>query len=438
MNRLSRLLDDSAAWWAIAALVWSVFIFGQAAWLERWMLAGWPRPSLAAAVLGIVFCAAFFAGRRWARWAGLGWILLVVLVQVINASLSGWSSSSAISLVCVAIGAGFFCHRFFFQPGGQAEEENENKPFVSLVLLLREPRYFEAAILASVASRAWGIDVSAHGDPDEAAADEENSGEGDASAFIVGESPLFMGKSPEAVFLINNFDRPYFDEPAEAAAEIVEYRTRQAILDHKAWLSVDVVAWLGASQGEPQTRAAYRLIGRLLAELADENVLAILDPAAGQIFCYDPETERKLRSEDPLAELRDWYYSPIISVTSDDPAMQAAVKEARDRWPEFVSAFERREADAEQPFAVKAPFGGGDDVEFMWVEVTGIENEIIYGILQNDPAGIPSLAAGDRVKVRTADLNDWVCLINDEPVGGFTMRVLSERAKGRAPDGPSP
>jgi uncharacterized protein YegJ (DUF2314 family) len=109
--------------------------------------------------------------------------------------------------------------------------------------------------------------------------------------------------------------------------------------------------------------------------------------------------------------------------------MQAAVAEAHQRWNEFVAGFEARSPDDNTPFAIKAPFGSDDNTEFMWVEVTGIENDVVYGLLKNEPADIPNLHEGDRVKVSVADINDWLAVIDGEPVGGFTLKVLTEEAK---------
>ena len=62
----------------------------------------------------------------------------------------------------------------------------------------------------------------------------------------------------------------------------------------------------------------------------------------------------------------------------------------------------------------------------MWMEVTSIENGMIYGVLGNDPAYLRTVRKGDHVHVDQTRLNDWVCLIRNRPVGGFTLKVLGE------------
>ena len=331
-------------------------------------------------------------------------------------------------LVLVAAGGAY---AFFRWRKARRAAEEADRPLLSLVLLFRELPYLDATVLGSIAKRAWDIEVLSTGADDDSPQDSpDEAGSIDTCAFIVGEPPTFIVKHPDAFLLVNCLDQPYWDDSEAVAKDFAELRTRDAILQHTAWISADI---MGDATADEQKKG-YRVIGRLLAELADDNVLAVLDVAGQQIFCYDPETERKLRSDNPLAELREMYYSPIISVSADDPEMQAAVAEARKRWPEFVAAFESRDPSAELPFMVKAPFGHGDDVEFMWVAVTSIENNVIYGTLENEPHNIPGLNVGDRVTAQVENLNDWLCVKNDEPVGGFTMKVLSERAKEGAPE----
>jgi uncharacterized protein YegJ (DUF2314 family) len=447
MNRLWKWLDDAQNWWASTALLLGAWQFYWATALGRWTIGGWPRPSLLGAAAGIAFAVLQFAGQRWSRWLWAAWVLLLIVSQTMDGFLQGWTlmrGAGLVALLVMAI-AGYFV--FFRGAKGGESEEEEYRPFLSLVLLLREPRYLDATVLAALASRAWGIEVTGTSaeepdddDDDDAepsakvAPQEADAGHEDADedeSCIIGDSPLYFGSHPDALFAIHHFDRPYFDDPEEIAQEMVELRIRRAILEHQAWIAVDVMHWHGRGDAE---KGAYRLIARLLAELADDNVLAVVDPDAHHIYCYDPETERKLRSDDPRAELREAYYSPIIEIRSDDPGLQAAVAEAHRRWPEFVAAFEARAQGGDDVFAVKAPFGREDNTEFMWVKVTGIENDVIYGTLENEPAGIPDLHEGDRVKVPVGDINDWMMLVGDEPIGGFTVKLLMERAN-RPPDG---
>jgi hypothetical protein len=312
MNRIWQWLDDTKNWWAAAAIGLGIYSFYQAVAVNRWTIGGWPRPSLIGAVAGIIFGAAHFAGQRWSRWFCVAWIALLAVVQVINGSTLGWSMWRLLGLVVVALMAVF--GYFIFFRDEESDEEGEKEPFLSLVLLLREPRYLDATILAQIASRAWDIDVTASNDATETDGEDVEDGVTQAAAaesnedekvgFITGEAPLYMGMHSSAIFIIHQRDEPYVEDLAKVAEQITELRTRQAILAHRSWIAVDVMHWFGEGSGIEES---YRLIARLLAELADDNVLAIVDPDANQIFCYDPETEQKLRSDNPLAALREWY-----------------------------------------------------------------------------------------------------------------------------------
>jgi uncharacterized protein YegJ (DUF2314 family) len=63
----------------------------------------------------------------------------------------------------------------------------------------------------------------------------------------------------------------------------------------------------------------------------------------------------------------------------------------------------------------------------MWVTVTGIENDVIYGTLDSDPVNVTSVKADERVKVRLSDLNDWIYMEEKTVIGGFTTKVLMRK-----------
>ncbi len=278
-------------------------------------------------------------------------------------------------------------------------------PRASLVALLARPRELDAAALRSAVERAWGVRF-----PVEPA---------DAVDFVVGDPPMFMVRHSGRMFVVHDQARPYFDDSAAAAQQVRELRTRKAVADHQAWLSMDRM--LDQTCGDAE--ADQRLICRVMAELADDDFLALFDPAGGRVVVFDEQVRQTLRGEDPMSALRGPATAPpVLTVDGDDPRMQAAVAEARRRWPEFVAAFEQRRP--EQAFSVKAPFTRGGDTEFMWVVVDAIEGGFVYGALGNQPVGLPGLNEGDRVRVREADLNDWIYVTDDQPVGGFTLDVV--------------
>jgi len=103
------------------------------------------------------------------------------------------------------------------------------------------------------------------------------------------------------------------------------------------------------------------------------------------------------------------------------------VEKARASWARFVSAYE---ASAGENFSVKAPVTAADNTEFIWISVTAIEGDLIYGELANDPADLGKLKLGSKVSVPLADLNDW-CYIDREGqlTGGFTIEAVHKASR---------
>lgn len=243
----------------------------------------------------------------------------------------------------------------------------------------------------------------------------------DATEFVTGVSPMFIIQRQGKLYLVNNFDRPYVEDVEAEAENIQELRVRKAFQEHRAWLSVDL---LGEEPPE-KLPEVYRQIGKLVAELADTDCLALYSPATQQMVPYDAALEEELRGPDAMEAFRRFVQVPVFGISGDDPRMQAAVAEARRRWPEFVAAFERR--TPRHKFAVKAPFTEGEHTEFMWLMVTALEGDRILGTLENEPVELKRLRYGSKVSVRCADLNDWV--ISDGQnveAGGFTIKVFED------------
>ena len=285
---------------------------------------------------------------------------------------------------------------------------------ISFVALLREPQSLEAIYIATAARKAWDADLG------------DGTTEGE-DGFVIGEAEITsLIQFRDRKLLVNNFPVPYVEDPEEAAEAIIDLRLRRLFAEHTAWLSCDA---LGAetTDSEDTIRDWYRTVGSLLSELIDDNCLAVYLPDSDQIFAYSPETLELLRSDDPFAALNENAEVPVVAVSEDSPAMLKAVEVARQRWPEFVAAFEER---AGTSFAVKAPITRKGNTEFIWVQVTAIENDIILGELGNEPANLPGLKLGSRVRTSVEDVNDWGYVSpTEEFVGCFTVKAVMEAAR---------
>ncbi len=286
-------------------------------------------------------------------------------------------------------------------------ESGDDAPIYSLVFLLEKPRKLDAASLTKVVKRVYSA--------------ERMTGRPDAE--VRGESPRFMVQTPTARLLVLNLPDPYVKDREKVAAGIQELRRKDAMRTHKAWLSVD---WYGElpKSGEQQ---AYRTIGKLAAELAGHDCLALLCPALQQMVPYSRDFPQLLRSEDPLRVLEGAENPAVIGVDENDPRILAAAEEAPRRIDEFVAAF--REGGADRGCSIKAPFTEGDETEQMWVEVTAIEGKTFRGKLANAPVLLKKLRIDQEVTVAFDKITDWLYMDGEKMVGGFTVRAIKEIKK---------
>jgi hypothetical protein len=245
---------------------------------------------------------------------------------------------------------------------------------ISIVGLLREPMTFDPVVLASVAGKAWDADLG-DGTTDGA----------DGSVVCAGVMNTIIHRY--RVFLINSFPRPYTENVEADSEGIADRRIRSLFREHQAWFSCDVLG-LDSRSSQEELIDLYQRLGKLFAALLDENCLLIFLPDSGRAYPINEDTVTALKSDDPVNALQATLTVPIIEVSDDDPLMKRAVAKARQEWPKFVAAYEAR---AGENFSVKAPLTYRDNTEYIWICVTSIEGERIYGELGNEPARLGSL-----------------------------------------------
>ncbi len=284
---------------------------------------------------------------------------------------------------------------------------------LAIVGLRSERAMIDPAILATVAGKAWNADLG------------DGSSEG-RDGFVVGAGITNMISHDGRMIMVNNFDRPYVENVEEVSDGIGDLRLRNLFAQHAAWFSCDAMG-VDGSTTDDEVRDWYRRLGRLFCELIDDECLAIFLPDNGRAYPITEETLLALQSEDVVTALQQALPAPMVGISDDDPAMVAAVQKARGEWPRFVAAFESSEGS---DFAVKAPVTRGDVTEYIWIAVTALEGDRIYGTLANEPAQLGSLKLGSKVAVQLSKLNDW-CYLDSagKPVGAFTVEVLQRAAK---------
>lgn len=284
---------------------------------------------------------------------------------------------------------------------------------ISLVALLREPMKFDPAVLAKLAGKAWNADLG------------DGSSEG-PDGFVVGVDFMTTIMHQGRMCMLNALPRPYVEDVESVAESIVDLRLRDLFREHQAWFSCDAMGVDGRTSAA-EVRDWYQRLARLFAELLDDNCLMIFLPDSGAGFAINEDTEAALHADDPVQALQDTLSAPIVEIADDDPLMVQAVAQAKREWPQFVAAYE---AQAGENFTVKAPVSRDGNTEFIWIEVTCLEGERIYGTLGNDPANLPGLQLGSKVSVLLDDLNDWCYIDPQEKMqGGFTIDALQKAAR---------
>jgi len=350
-----------------------------------------------------------------------GFLLAVSINRLFVHKNPGWFPWLAIIVGSLLLGLEAWKWWQRRQAATASGDEDDDHPLRSLVFLLEEPRTIEPGAWVGQLGAALGAELNAHGD--------------ESTEFLLPmphpnippeDGDCFMLKIPEGVFWVFNIRKPYMDNPEEFAESIPDRRLREAVAQHQAWISVDLLQWSG-----PDDRTgAYAVIGKALAALAGPDVLAINAPELGRCNEFDPGLIEQLAGGDPLAIFEHPTHAPIFNIGSSDPEMVAATQTARRRWPEFAALFSQRDPASEAPFIVKAPFGSPGEEEFMWVEVEAIEDDFIRGKLANQPHRILDLHEGHEVTVPVGAITDWLCASPDgKPLGGWTQMVLSKRAQ---------
>jgi uncharacterized protein YegJ (DUF2314 family) len=284
---------------------------------------------------------------------------------------------------------------------------------LSFVGLLRESVCFDAAILATAARKAWTADLG------------DGTGAG-ADGFVAGEDTHFMIQHDGHMVLVNNIAIPYTDNSEAVAKGIRDLRLRAGFLEHRAWFSVDAMGVDGATTNAEVVEWQRRL-GKLFAELVDENCLVLFLPVSSDAFTINDDTDAALRSDNPMRALQDSTNAPLVEVPDDDPAIRSAVERARSEWPMFVEAFETGNGEN---FSVKAPVTYDDVTEFIWIEATSLEGDRVYGKPANNPIRLGPMKLGSKVSVAVETINDWTFVDSgDKLQGGFSIEAVTKASR---------
>lgn len=160
---------------------------------------------------------------------------------------------------------------------------------------------------------------------------------------------------------------------------------------------------------------------------------AVRPPADVLAFAFWPEPGIRipgselqlLDGEGAVARAQRWAADPVFSVASEDPAMLAAIDQARDSIDRLRQLLA---AGGDGKGYVKFGFVEGDQTEHLWVAVSALTATMARGTIANDPVFLTKLRSGGKVEVELAKISDWMFVADGEREGGFSLAVLDARA----------
>ncbi|HBN11659.1 MAG TPA: hypothetical protein DD392_06940, partial [Ruminococcus sp.] len=69
---------------------------------------------------------------------------------------------------------------------------------------------------------------------------------------------------------------------------------------------------------------------------------------------------------------------------------------------------------------------GRKAMEYVWINLHRIDNEMIYGVVETPPAFSDSVKKGDAIKVEISALTDWILYTENYPVTPDTSYLIVE------------
>lgn len=219
-------------------------------------------------------------------------------------------------------------------------------------------------------------------------------------------------------FVVLSYPIPY---EALLGARIKDNRMQSLVERHQAFFCVECFE---APPGVDRASAARPVLAKVTNAFLDETSLALYEWPTGRYVPVSPEVRESLEAGD-MQGVVDSYRALIVSV--EDDAIEDAIEEARQRWPEFVAHFQT--LDDPSNALVKCRFEWQDSAEHMWMEPIEVTPAGVRGTLLNEPLNIWNVKCGEVVWKDLDDVSDWGVVINDQPIGMFTNRIVHGSAE---------
>lgn len=135
----------------------------------------------------------------------------------------------------------------------------------------------------------------------------------------------------------------------------------------------------------------------------------------------EPLAGAELQEEVPVTD------EDIALFSDADPAMRAAIEEARRTYPEFLKVLQEA-PDSIDECLMKYGFPAEQvEVEHMFLDELTWDGENLVGVLASDPQYTNKWECGDRVVVDPEQISDWAYLKDGKGHGGFTFKYMWSR-----------
>ncbi len=113
----------------------------------------------------------------------------------------------------------------------------------------------------------------------------------------------------------------------------------------------------------------------------------------------------------------------IALVARGDPAMAAAVREARATLDDFLK-LKKKPRPSITSFAVKVGVHEGQETEFFWVNPFEWRGSRYQGRLNNTPRTVKNVKHGDTITFKKSEIIDWTYTENGQMKGNYTACAI--------------
>jgi uncharacterized protein YegJ (DUF2314 family) len=128
--------------------------------------------------------------------------------------------------------------------------------------------------------------------------------------------------------------------------------------------------------------------------------------------------------------MNDTNQEPTFIFSGEDKGMQEAIKLAQNRFPKFkeeVALESRRIVPAMTECLIKYAFPSDNnsvEMEHMFLSDIHFDGKNIYGTLTSEPIYTKKVKEGEKIKVDSKRVSDWLYIIEDKTYGGFTFKYM--------------